>query len=222
MKLTKLTLTACKLDKSPISSIPPFSVMVNPEAITTTREIKYTEPFFFDSLKHFISCGEDIFDVPKIILDTTGAIPKSDWPENCNDIPQMIKALKKVVADYVGSEHESPIVNVQWGNFLEYARLESMSVNYTLFNRSGKPLRAEITLKMHLYKTLRELLASLNKQSPDLTHLVEVQVGDSLPLMCERVYKDPSLYLQVAKVNNLTNFRNLKPGSKLYFPPIVD
>lgn len=47
MKLTKLTLTACKLDKSPISSIPPFSVMVNPEAITTTREIKYTEPFFF-------------------------------------------------------------------------------------------------------------------------------------------------------------------------------
>ncbi|MCQ2098960.1 MAG: hypothetical protein MJZ10_01465 [Fibrobacter sp.] len=222
MKLTKLTLTACNPDKSPVSGVNPFSVMVNPETINTTQNLNYTKNWYYNGLVRFGGYDSELFAVPKIFLDATGAIPKCDWPINCNDIPEMIAALKKVVSDYISAEHEPPIVKIQWGQFLQYARLSSMNIEYKMFNRSGKPVRAEVSLKFNQYVTIRELLARQNKQSPDLTHLVEVKVGDTLPLMCARVYKDSSLYLQVAKANNLTNFRSLKPGSQLYFPPLVD
>jgi len=222
MLLTKLTLTACNPDESPASGVAPFSVMVNPETMTTTQKLNYTNSWFFNGLKRFGGYGDESFEVPKIILDATGAIPKCEWPGKTNNVPEMIAALKKVVSDYIGSEHEPPIVKIQWGQFLQYARLDSMNIEYKLFNRSGTPVRAVVSLKFNHYMTVRELLAKLNKQSPDLTHLVEVKVGDTLPLMCARVYKDSSLYLQVAKTNNLTNFRSLKPGTQLYFPPLVD
>jgi len=222
MALTKLTLTACNSKKSPLSGVAPFSVMVNPQTITTTQELKYTDFWIFNDLKQFGGYGDESFNVPTIILDATGAIPRYEWPAGATDVPQMIAALKKVVSDYVGSEHEPPIVKIQWGQFLQYARLSSMNIEYQLFSCTGTPVRAVVSLTFNHYMTVNELLAKMNKQSPDLTHLVEVKVGDTLPLMCARVYKDSSLYLQVAKANNLTNFRSLKPGTHLYFPPLVD
>uniref|UniRef100_A0AAU6WLI4 LysM domain-containing protein n=1 Tax=Chryseobacterium endophyticum TaxID=1854762 RepID=A0AAU6WLI4_9FLAO len=60
----------------------------------------------------------------------------------------------------------------------------------------------------------------MKKNSPDLTHKRTIQDGDTLPLMTERIYGDSKYYLEVAKVNNLINFRQLVPGEELYFPPI--
>jgi nucleoid-associated protein YgaU len=48
-----------------------------------------------------------------------------------------------------------------------------------------------------------------------------VRAGDTLPLLCYQVYEDPSYYLQVAKANNLSNFRKLEQGTELFFPPIA-
>jgi nucleoid-associated protein YgaU len=59
-----------------------------------------------------------------------------------------------------------------------------------------------------------------NRSSPDMSHLIEVKAGDTLPLLCYRVYRDSSYYLEVARQNKLTDFRDLKPGSKLHFPPL--
>jgi nucleoid-associated protein YgaU len=47
-----------------------------------------------------------------------------------------------------------------------------------------------------------------------------VKKGDTLPLMCYRIYGDSRYYLQVAMANRLTNFRNLQVGDELFFPPI--
>ena len=59
-----------------------------------------------------------------------------------------------------------------------------------------------------------------NKKSPDLTHKVVTREGDTLPLICYDIYGDSSYYLEVAKYNNIANFRNLIPGTTLYVPPI--
>jgi len=37
--------------------------------------------------------------------------------------------------------------------------------------------------------------------------------------MVHKIYGSFKYYLQVAKVNNLKNFRDLIPGQKLIFPP---
>ena len=61
--------------------------------------------------------------------------------------------------------------------------------------------------------------ASLNKGG-SVKHLIEVKAGDTLPLLCYQIYQDCTYYIDVAKINNLTNFRDLKPGIKLQFPPL--
>ena len=48
--------------------------------------------------------------------------------------------------------------------------------------------------------------------------MIEVKAGDNLPAMCRDIYGDASYYLQVAEINELTDFRNLSPGAKLLFP----
>jgi nucleoid-associated protein YgaU len=60
-----------------------------------------------------------------------------------------------------------------------------------------------------------------NRSSPDLSHDVVVVEGDTLPLLCYRIYRDSSYYPEVAQVNGLSNFRRLKPGMRLFFPPLA-
>jgi nucleoid-associated protein YgaU len=50
---------------------------------------------------------------------------------------------------------------------------------------------------------------------------VTINEGDLLPLLTHNIYKKQDYYLQVAKINKLKNFRKLKAGSTLIFPPIA-
>ena len=59
-----------------------------------------------------------------------------------------------------------------------------------------------------------------NASSPDLTHLRDVRDGDTLPLLAYDIYGNAQLYLEVARVNKLVNFRRLRPASRLSFPPL--
>ncbi|NOR75025.1 MAG: LysM peptidoglycan-binding domain-containing protein, partial [Draconibacterium sp.] len=63
-------------------------------------------------------------------------------------------------------------------------------------------------------------VAMENNSSPDLTHVIIVKEGDTLPLMAFSIYGDPKYYLEVAKANSITNFRKLKVGQQIFFPPI--
>jgi nucleoid-associated protein YgaU len=68
--------------------------------------------------------------------------------------------------------------------------------------------------------TLR--VAEERKNSPDLTHRRIVREGDHLSLMCHSIYGDPGYYLEVARFNRLNNYRQLKAGQELLFPPLKD
>jgi nucleoid-associated protein YgaU len=74
-----------------------------------------------------------------------------------------------------------------------------------------------VTFKEFKEEDLR--VAEENNASPDLTHVRVVKDGDSLPLMCYRIYGDARYYMDVARTNGLVNFRSLTPGTKLVFPP---
>jgi len=95
-----------------------------------------------------------------------------------------------------------------------------MSVDYTLFKPSGEPLRAKVTVAFKEFMSQEEESLRADRKSADLTHVVEVRAGDTLPLLCERIYKDSGYYTQVARLNNINNFRDIKPGTRLFFPPL--
>jgi nucleoid-associated protein YgaU len=90
-----------------------------------------------------------------------------------------------------------------------------------MFDMFGLPIRAKISASFAevTSKSLMAKLAMLS--SPDLTHSIQVKEGDILPLLTYNIYKKQDYYLQVAKVNRLKNFRKLKAGTTLIFPPIA-
>ena len=96
-----------------------------------------------------------------------------------------------------------------------------MNVEFKLFNPDGTPIRAVAKAKFQEFVEDDLRVAKENNQSPDLTHLRTVKAGDTLPLMSFRIYGDSKYYLEVAKANNIHNFRSLITGQQLFFPPII-
>lgn len=119
-----------------------------------------------------------------------------------------------------GDLHAPKYLRLEWGDLIFDCRLQSVDVNYTLFNRSGIAIRAELDTVFVEDIEESKRLQQENKSSPDLTHTRVITAGDALPLMAHRIYRDPIYYIQVAKANKLNNFRKLKVGAALNFPPI--
>jgi nucleoid-associated protein YgaU len=150
-------------------------------------------------------------------VDGTGVVK---LPSEYTDVDSYIAGFSKIVAGYVGDIHRPYYLLIIWGALKFTGVCKKIDVKYTLFNASGKALRAtiEVTFTKSIdYKTkVKESAMS----SPDLTHLRTVTAGDTLPLMAYQIYGDSSYYLKVARANGLSSFMDIKPGDQIYFPPI--
>jgi hypothetical protein len=136
------------------------------------------------------------------------------------DIIEEITLFKKVVYDYDSAQHSPRTVQLSWGTLFFEGKLTNLQFNFKLFQPDGTPIRvvASATFTGSIEDDLR--VAKQKSNSPDLTHIREVKKGDTLPLMTFKIYGDSSYYPEVARVNNLTHFRNLTPGTKIKFPPL--
>jgi nucleoid-associated protein YgaU len=101
-----------------------------------------------------------------------------------------------------------------------FARIKSFDLTYLLFSSDGKTLRAKINASF--VGNMDEETESKTKgnTSPDLTHQVTVKAGDTLPMLCEKIYGKRQMFHEVARVNKLLNFRYIEPGTELIFPPL--
>lgn len=153
-----------------------------------------------------------------LTLDGTGVVPGTEGVA----ISDQIEKLRRIAYSYDGNEHEPNPVEIDWGAGLKgfQGRLQALDIDYVLFTADGTPLRA--TIKMTFIEALTEEIEAKesNNKSPDLTHVLMVREGDTLPLMCQRIYNDASKYLSIARANDLDGFRALEPGTLLRFPPM--
>ena len=159
----------------------------------------------------------------ELVFDATGVVPlgKGVVPIGSRGIADQIKMLRTVTATYDGKMHGSHFLKLIWGDLLFKCRLQSMTFTYTLFTSTGLPLRARADTTFIGFNDEKELQARAKKSSPDLTHLYTVQAGDTLPLLCDRIYGSSAYYSQVAEANGLAGFRDLQPGMQLVFPPLA-
>jgi hypothetical protein len=155
----------------------------------------------------------------KIVLDGTGVVPVSSTRQS---VYQMVTALKDTVYTYNGTIHQPNFVQVIWGSMLFNGRLTSLKVDYNLFSPDGMPLRANIDLNFKGFTSKDLSTKKANAQSPDMSHLITFRAGDTLPNLCFEIYKNSNYCLEIAKVNGLKSFRNIKPGTKLLFPPMIN
>jgi len=157
----------------------------------------------------------------KLIMDGTGVTEESILgftdPEDVHD---QVQRFMKMAYKMDGQLHEPRFLVIHWGSLVYKCRLDSVDIKYSLFNKQGRPLRAELnTVFLHDIEK-NERLKLEEKASPDLTHSRIVGAHDQLPIMCAEIYGSPHYYIQVAKANNLKDFRNLTPGQEIFFPPI--
>jgi LysM repeat protein len=224
--MTKLSITRCTVeDGQTTEQSDVFRVAINPADYKRTFGIAYSGGKSDDGrpigksavTPKFSSVNSEKISF-SIVLDGTGVVPDAED----RSVADQMSELAAIVYSYSGSEHEPNVVKIAWGSGLTafYGRLESMQVEYTLFRPTGEALRAKVDLGFVSFATQMEEALKAQRSSPDMTHVVRVRAGDTLPLLCQRIYRDASKYLEIARLNDLDSFRALAPGSELRFPPM--
>ncbi|HPF10825.1 MAG TPA: hypothetical protein PKW08_05195 [Flavobacteriaceae bacterium] len=197
----------------------PYVVMMNPESIKWQRSVEYNDKQAPDTSapsQKYKSTPSDKLNF-EIVIDCTGLVNNKR-----TDMSAEIEALENIVYTYQGKIHRPNFVKIQWGkNMLFKGVLVSMDISYTYFRPDGSPLRAKVSLGFSQYISPSTLEKLDQKESPDVSHLVNVADGESLPQLCKRIWDDETYYVQVAKFNGLNKFRHLKGGTQLIFPPLI-
>lgn len=201
----------------------PFAVWINPASYSRRTNINYNDrqaqgssgpsPEFNRVAREEVSF--------ELIFDATGVIPPpAGQTAYTNGVADGIAQFTTLAATLNGTIHSPNYLMLAWAQLQFQCVLTSMSVNYTLFMPDGTPLRAKVAVSFQSYTSETQLANETKKSSPDLTHLVTVVAGDTLPLLCHTIYGDSRFYYRVARFNGLDNFRTLKPGQQLLFPPL--
>jgi len=197
-----------------------FEALINPESYTLQYKLKFSEGAQGQGtsgtqLKYEYTEPEEI--TFEFLFDNTGIIDGQPRTSIADDL----KRFRDVLVAYKGDSHEPRHFKLVWGeNSIFKGRVTEVSINHKLFKPDGTPIRATANVKFKSSIEEQKRAARENRSSPDLTHIRKVKYGDTLPLMCYRIYNDPKYYLQVAEANELSNFRQLKPGTDIFFPPI--
>ncbi len=197
-----------------------FEAMFNPTSYSQKYEIEYNDrqaagdsgsPQIFGKIKPRDYTFEFVFD-------GTGATGGGPIDIQSEKVDRFLEVAGKLDGDI----HRPRYLKLSWGTLISKCVLTSAEVTYTLFHADGTPLRAKLKASFaeNIDDTLR--VAEERKSSPDLTHVHTVMQGEHLSLLAYRYYGDASRYYQVARFNNLTDYRRLEAGQVLVFPPIRD
>jgi Contractile injection system tube protein len=204
--------------QKPISG-DPYSFMINPDSVKWQRKVEYTEEQAPDSStpsQRYKYSPNDTLSF-EVVIDCTGIVDSKR-----TDMAKETAALENIVFTYNGEIHRPNFVITRWGQKLTFKGvLTSFDTSYTLFKPDGSPLRAKISLGFSQYVSPATRKKNDKDESPDVSHLVNVEEGMTLPQLCDKVWNDDSYCVQVARFNDLNKFRNLKGIQKLIFPPII-
>ncbi len=222
-KLEKLTIEMYGNKRRIGVPISTLKVMFNPASYTMEYVNEYSS---IQGINSNVKASRYILSKPAklsltLIIDGTGVAEFGlQTLISRKDVYATVQEFLKNTADLDGNIHEPRYLKIIWGKLNFACRLDSVTVNYTLFDQSGNPLRAELQTEFTTDTDTEKGLKKSNLTSPDLTHSITVKTHDTLPMLCEAVYGTPDCYLEVAKANKLLNFRVLTPGQELYFPPV--
>jgi Contractile injection system tube protein len=210
-----------------------FKCIINPTALTHKINIKYNpEPSVSPTGNPPGNSTDDKSNQQKYAnhtptelsfkLQLDGTIsPKAKDSKTYGSVEKQIALLKQVCYNYDSEGHAPKTVLIQWGEMIfENASLTQLNINYTLFSKTGIPLRADLDLSFSVALDKTNVKKIIDSKSPDMSRIRVLNDDDKLSLMCAEFYGDSSKQLQVAKENGIINFRKLKPGTEVYFPPI--
>lgn len=214
--LEKLLIKAFESPNYSGQPVAEFAAFINPSEITLSYEMEYDSAQGSGTTNSRMSFKKQKPGDMTLtfFIDGTGASGKTV------DVQQEVERFQTVTG-YNGNIHRPHFLKVAWGTLqVKRCVLKSVSIAYKLFKPDGVPLRAVINATFTDNADDQTRVAMAQDQSPDLTHKRIVRAGDNLPALCSEIYNDPLYYLEVARFNRIDDFRNLKPGVSIIFPPL--
>ncbi|MEG1564521.1 MAG: hypothetical protein RR365_12475 [Bacteroides sp.] len=206
-------------DKKYGSEIGSHTVLMDPDTLKFGREIIYREDRQLGAIggNSRFERYKPEFLTFKFTVDCTGIV---EGTKEKDSVYNKIQEMEKLLYVYNSDGHSPSYVLVQYVELLFKGRVKKMNVEYTLFSNSGIPLRATVELTFSGFRCSEEERKKFSKHSPDMSRLITVKEGETLPFLCHRIYGDSLLVRQVARFNNLNSFRNIPAGTELLFPPL--
>lgn len=207
MPLVKATLT-----NDSVAGATPVDVMFNPELLTVTTNVLYPDisvPGLRTPLLQFVR-GEAKTLAMELFLDqsNTGV-----------SLAEKLADLRRFVT-IDGDLHAPPICRFDWGDTTFRGVMSEFSEKFTMFDDSGRILRARVTVKLKAYEPASLQLAEINRQSPDRSKTRTVREGDRYDLIAAEEYGDASRWKVLAAANGDDYPRLLKAGTVLEIPPL--
>ena len=111
-----------------------------------------------------------------------------------------------------------PTVTFEYGWFSFVAVVKNLSVQYTLFNPDGEPIRADVKLALMQYEIERPKGNNPTTQGEGGLGAHVVRDGDSLQSIAHRAYGDPTQWRAIAVANGIDNPLRLRSGATLSVP----
>lgn len=118
--------------------------------------------------------------------------------------------------------HAPPRVALEWGptKILGSGVVQSLSATYDLFDGIGRPVRGRARITVRQETAADEQIAEAGLTSPDLTSIVTVRAGDTLPAIAQREYGDPTRWRAIASANRIADPLALQIGRELIVPKL--
>lgn len=200
----------------------PFPAWINPSSYSYSAQILYNDRQAQGSpgpSPEFNRVGDEDVNF-ELIFDATGVIPPPPGQSQANGVADALDQFMRLVATVNGTIHSPNYLVLSWAQLQFECVLTSLKVDYTLFRPDGTPLRAKVAVSFKSFQSETALAKAAALASPDMTHIVTVCAGDTLPNLCFRIYGDSAYYMKVAALNGLLSFRELSAGTQLLFPPL--
>jgi hypothetical protein len=169
------------------------------------------------SVPEFVGSGPRTLSL-EVFLDATATHDNSVEDR----VEKLMVACVPTKASLAKKKPASPWVRFEWGKAKTASFdgvLSSLSVNYSLFDVDGRPLRAKCSL------SIEEATVDAPGQNPTSGSLEarrshRVVAGDSLPHLAWREYGDATTWRVIAEANDIDDPMVLAPGAQLLVPSI--
>ena len=193
----------------------PWQALFNPTELAFSRKNSYNTTPSAGSSQPQTSYGGGEPDQVSIDLffDGTGVV------QSLQTVAERVGALLDL-ASFQGDTHQPYYLHAHWGRFDFRGVLTQADVTYTLFDRSGEPLRATVKITLQEAVAPEPLAAEEGRESPDLYQTWLVKEGQRLEHIAFAVYGSADFWRPLADANDLRNPRALTAGQTLLLPPL--
>lgn len=214
-------------DGSEKTSIP---VQFNPDTYTISRSMKHKKKKGTNENDNPQNAATVMKEMASLNVSLT---LDSTTPTSLDQLSQSHRSMvdSSELTDIIGifsqlmqfdyEAHTAYTVMFEWGSLHFMGKIANMSINYTMFNRDGKPVRAKVDMTIE-----GEDQEIINKsqsnpfESPDRTKYRTLGPADELWMIAEKEYGDVSQWREIAKENGILNPRQVEKGRMLKVPAL--